>query len=143
MSKTFALSLVTPEETAFTGDAFSVTIPTTTGEITVLPGHIPLITTIAPGMMTVRMKEEERYFAVSRGVVEVSPTTIRILSDIADRVDTLDEQAIEAAKKRAEDLMNEKRGDTEGFAEATAILDREIARLRSVRRRPRSGRRTP
>lgn len=142
MPTTFSFSLVTPEGTAFTGDALSVTLPSTTGEITVLPGHIPLITTLAPGMMTVRIKDSEQFFAVSRGVVEVSAKNIRVLSDIADRVDSLDEQAIEDAKKKAEDLMNEKRGDTEGFAEATAILDREIARLRSVKRRPRSSRRS-
>jgi len=141
MAATFSFSLITPEATAFTGEASSVTIPTTTGEITVLPGHIPLISTLAPGMMIVRVKDGEQYFAVSRGVVEVTAKNIRVLSDIADRVDSLDEQAIEDAKRRAEDLMNEKRGDAEGFAEATAILDREIARLRSVRRRPRSGRR--
>lgn len=136
-----SVTLITPEQTAFSGEASSITIPTTTGEITVLPGHIPLITTLAPGMMTVRMKDGEHFFAVSRGVVEVSAKNIRVLSDIADRVDSLDEQAIEQAKAKAEDLMKEKRGDTEGFAEATAILDREIARLRSVRRRPGRSRR--
>lgn len=142
MAATFSFSLVTPEGTAFTGNAMSVTLPSTTGELTILPGHIPLITTLAPGMMTVRMKDGEQNFAVSRGVVEVSDKNIRVLSDIADRVDSLDEQAIEQAKAKAEDLMKEKRGDTEGFAEATAILDREIARLRSVRRRPGRSRRS-
>jgi F-type H+-transporting ATPase subunit epsilon len=136
MAKAFTLSLITPETTAFTGEAVSVSVPTTMGELTILPGHIPLISTLAPGMMVVRNKDGEQFFAVSRGVVEVSSTDIRVLSDIADRVDSLDEQAIEEARKRAEALMQEKRGDAEGFAEATAILDREIARLRSVRRRP-------
>lgn len=136
------IELITPEETAYEGEADSVTIPTTAGEITVLAGHIPLVGVIAPGTMIVRLKGEEHYFAVSRGVVEVEPQSIRILSDIADRVESLDEAAIEQAKERAEKILSDKRmTDAAGFAEATAILDRELARLRSVRRHRAGGRR--
>lgn len=138
----FHVQVITPEEQVYSSDAESVTLPTVTGEITILEHHIPLVTTLAPGMMTVRKGGEEHYFAVSRGVVEIEGTTIRILSDIADRVDTLDEQAVTDAKKRAEVLVKEKRQDTEGFAEATALLDRELARLKSVRRQRTRGRRT-
>lgn len=139
------LSIITPEEVAFTGEAESITIPTAAGEITVLTGHIPLVSTLQPGTMIVRDgKGGEQFFAVSRGVVEVEHNTIRILSDIADRVESLEEDAIEQAKQRAEEVLKKQRqGDSEGFADATAILDRELARLKSVRRRRSSSRRHP
>ena len=129
------IELITPDGVGYKGEADAVTLPTTQGEITVLPHHLPIISTLGIGMMTVRSKDGELYFAVSRGVVEIGNEKVRVLSDIADRVDSLDEAAVEEAKKRAETLQKEKRGDTEGFAEATAVLDREIARLQSVRRR--------
>jgi F0F1-type ATP synthase epsilon subunit len=50
-------------------------------------------------------------------------------------VEALEEAAIEAAKARAEQLVADRRSDSEGFAEATAILEKELARLKSVRRR--------
>lgn len=129
------LSLVTPEASVLDTDVDSVTLPTANGEITILAHHLPLITTLAPGMMTVKTSESEESFAVSRGVVEVAGTHMVVLSDIADRVEELEEEAVEQAKKRAEQLLADKRADSEGFAEATAILDRELARVISVRRR--------
>ncbi|MDD5055690.1 MAG: ATP synthase F1 subunit epsilon [Candidatus Peribacteraceae bacterium] len=130
------VELITPEGVAYTGDAVSVTLPTADGEITVLTGHVPLVSALAPGSMIVRSKDGESLFAVARGVVEVGPTSVRVLSDIADRAEGLEEAAIEQAKERAEKLVSEKRHDAEGFAEATAILEKELARLRVVRRRP-------
>lgn len=134
----FTLEVLTPDGIAFRSEADSVSIPTSVGEITVLEGHVPLVTTLGPGMLTIRTSEGEQYFAVSQGVVQVEKQNIRILSDIADRVDSLDEQAIEDARKRAEELVTTRKHDAEGFAEATALLDRELARLKSVRRRRRT-----
>ncbi len=131
------VELITPEGPAFAETAVSVTLPTGDGEITVYAGHIPLISTIAPGLMIVRQKDgEEKNFAVARGVIEVTGTSVRVLSDIADRVEALEEAAIEKAKAKAEQVLSERRADSEEFAEATAVLERELARLRSVRRRP-------
>ena len=128
------LTIITPDDTVFTGDVLAVTLPTADGEITVLPQHIPLVSAVVPGTIIVKTAEGERVFAVSRGVLEVDGKTMRILTDTADRAEALEEAAVEAAKARAEKLMTEKRSDAEGFAEATAILERELARLKTVRR---------
>ena len=127
--------LITSEGSAYSGEAISVTIPSGDGEITVLNHHIPLLSTVAPGTVIVRTGDEELYFAVSRGVVQVGKKGLRILSEIADRAETLDEEAIELARKRAEELKAARRNDAEGFAEATATLERELARLTALRRR--------
>lgn len=125
----------------FEGEVDSVSLPTPAGEISILPNHIPLISIIAPGAITIRAKGSEQLLAVSRGVVEVDGKAIRVMVDTADRADELAEEAILKAKAEAEKLQREKRSDREGFAEATAILERELARLQVVRRR--RGSRTP
>jgi F-type H+-transporting ATPase subunit epsilon len=126
--------LITPDKVLYEGDADSVSIPTPQGEITVLPHHIPLISIVSPGSLIVRQGKEEHVFAVSRGVVEIDGSSLRVLADTADRADELQEEAIEQAKKEAEKLLTERRNDVEGFAEATAILERELARLHTIRR---------
>ena len=136
------IELVTSEGSAFSGEALSVTIPSGMGEITVLKHHIPVLSTVEPGTVIIRTADQELLFAVSRGVVQIGPKNVRILSDIADRADSLEEKAIELAKKRAEELREARRNDAEGFVEATATLERELARLASVRRL-RSRRRRP
>ncbi|MDD5040908.1 MAG: ATP synthase F1 subunit epsilon [Candidatus Peribacteraceae bacterium] len=133
------LEITTPDRPMFEGEVDSVSLPTPQGEITILPHHIPLISIVVPGVITIRQKGGEQLLAVSRGVIEVDGRTIRVMVDSADRADELQEQAILTAKAEAEKLQHEKRTDAEGFAEATAILERELARLHVVRRR-RSGR---
>lgn len=128
------ISVITPEQTAYESDADMLIAPTAMGEITILPHHIALVTTLAPGTMIIRSGRDEQMFAVSRGIIEVSGEHVRVLTDIADRAENLQEAAIEQAKAAAEKLKTERRSDSEGFAEATAILDRELARLKSVRR---------
>lgn len=128
------VEIITPDSTVYSGEAGSLTLPTAEGEITVLPHHIPLLSVLVPGTAIVRKGNEEFVFAVSRGVIEIDGTAVRVLADTADRLEQLEEAAIEKAKEAAEKLVNEKRSDTEGFIEATAILERELARLRTVRR---------
>ncbi|UPA23125.1 ATP synthase F1 subunit epsilon [Candidatus Peribacteria bacterium] len=128
------VELITPEGTSYSGDAVSVTVPSGMGEITILENHIPLMSNVMPGTVIVRKDGEELYFAVARGVVQVEKHGLMILADGADRTDALEESAIEIAKKRAEELRNERRNDEEAFADATALLEREIAKLASLRR---------
>ena len=128
------VELITPDRVVYEGPADAVSLPTPDGEITVLPHHIPLISLVAPGMIVVRKAGEEQIFAVSRGVIEVDGMHLRLLVDTADRAEELEEAAVERAKAAAEKLMSEKRRDAEGFAEATAVLEKELAKLRVVRR---------
>jgi len=130
------VDIITPDRTVYAGDVDSISLPTPQGEITVLPHHIPLVSIVAAGTVIMRKNgENETLLSISRGVVEVDGSNIRILADTAERAEELEEEAIERAKAAAEKLLAEKRADQEGFAEATAMLERELARLRVVRRR--------
>ena len=128
------VNIVTPEETLFEGEVESLTLPTVEGEITVMGGHMPLIGVLVPGTVIARKGNEEWFFACSRGVIEIDGKGVKVLADTADRADKLEEAAVEAAKARAETLASERRGDEEGFAEASALIEREIARLHTIRR---------
>lgn len=129
-----SLSIITPDRVVFEDEVDAVSLPTPQGEITVLPHHIPLLSILAPGSVTVHRQGEESFFAVSRGVIAVDSTNVRVLADTADRAAELEEEAVRQAKERAEQLLQEKRADAEEFAEVSAILERELARLKVVRR---------
>ncbi len=128
--------LTTPERIVLKEEYDAATVPTQEGEITVLPGHLPLVANLVPGMITLRKGREESYLAVSGGFVEVQPgSKIIILADTAERAEELDLEKVEAARERAEKVLAEKRSnDDVSAASAIAALERELARARVARK---------
>lgn len=133
--KHLQFKIVTPERVVFEDTVNEVILPTVEGEIAVLPDHIPLVTLLKAGVLRIKKGEEETPLAVSGGVIEVDGKRVIVLADTAERADELEEEKIEKARQAAQKLMEEKRHDTEGFADASAALERELARLKVVRRR--------
>lgn len=129
------LELTTPERIVLKETYDSATIPTKEGEITVLPGHVPLVGTLAPGMITVRKGSEESYLAVSGGFVEVMPYgRVVVLADTAERAEELDLSKVEEAREAARVLLAEgRRADDVATIAAAAALERELARVRVAR----------
>jgi F-type H+-transporting ATPase subunit epsilon len=124
--------LLTPDRTVLEGETASLTAMTVAGEITILPGHIPLATLLKPGEMRVKTSQGEELLAVSGGMLEVKPgNEILILAETAEHSSELELAAIEEAKKRAEEaLANARNKDAVGYADAAAHLERELARYR-------------
>ncbi len=125
-------TVVTPERLVFEGDADSISVMTSMGEITVLPHHVPLLALMKAGEMRVRKGSEEELLATSTGMFEVRQDgSVVVLADTAERVDELEVSAIEEAKKRAETALIEARNRNDvGYADAAAHLERELARYR-------------
>ncbi len=96
------LEIVTPEAKVYTDTIDSVVIPTVEGEIGVLPGHIPLLTQVAHGELRVAKGAETQFLAVSGGFAEIEGDTVRVLAEHAITEEKIDESAVEAALKRAE-----------------------------------------
>jgi len=130
--KTLKIKIVTPERIVFEGEAESLSVMTETGEITVLPDHIPLVTSLRPGEMRLKQNGEEQLMVVSTGFLEVRPgNQIVILADTAERVEELELEKIEKAREEARKILAEKRTvDDVSAAAATAALEREMARYR-------------
>ncbi|MBT4277225.1 F0F1 ATP synthase subunit epsilon [Candidatus Falkowbacteria bacterium] len=129
--------IVTPEKTVLKDEIDQITIPTQDGQITVLPGHIPLVSVLVPGEIITKKGKEEVTMAVSGGFVEVLVDKIVILADTAERAEEIDEKRAEEARKRAEELRKKKSGDAREFAALSAQIEKELARLKVVRRRKR------
>lgn len=134
--KLLDFELTTPERVAVRARVRQVSIPTTGGEITVLPDHLPLVAPIEAGeLRLVDADGAEAFLAVSGGFVTVHPgNRLAVLADTAERADELDAAAIEAAVQRAEQAVAARHDDAERFADATAHLAREMARWKVVRR---------
>ena len=126
------LKLVTLGGVKLDEAVYSVTIPTIDGEISVLPSHEPLVTVAKDGVITVRRTketQEEEFFAISGGVVEIDQTGVRILVDEADHGDDIIEAETQAALERAIKARDEA-GDQVEREKAKQLIDRHMVRLK-------------
>ncbi len=130
--------IVTPERLVYETEADQVTLPTTSGEITILPNHLPLISLLAAGELRVKIGNQEIPLAVAHGFVEVGKNQVVVLADSADRVEEIDIKRAEEAKKRAEELLKTKKIDSVEFATLAAQLERELTRLKVARKHRKS-----
>ncbi len=136
---TFRLQIATPSEQLFDGDVQAVTLPVTTGEIQVLPGHIPLLTKLVPGPVEVLLPDgRAEYLALTDGFARVTPTHVALLCGVAMYARDVDELEAEEARRKAEARLQE-RLSAEEQAAVKAALAHATARLRA-KRRQRSGR---
>lgn len=134
--KIINLEIVTPERVVSRQTVRQITVPTTTGEITVLPDHIPLVSVLQPGVIEFKKEDgSQEVMAVSGGFIEVLKDKVVILADTAERAEELDEERIKTAQDKAEELKkNAKAADDVQFTAVAAKLEKELARGRAVRR---------
>lgn len=99
------LEIVTPQEKVYSEDVDSVTLPTTTGEIGILPGHIPLITEVKAGELGVVKEGQLDLLAVDNGFAEIYGDTVSVLTEAAIDIEDIDLASAEAAQRRAEEAL--------------------------------------
>ena len=131
---TLKLEIITPQATVLSEDVTMVTLPGIDGQIGIYPEHVRLITQIVPGEIIVNHGNEERFFAVGEGLVEVDARSVAIVTDMAIPADRIDEAKVEEARARAEARLQEKISDEE-VASVNASLVRSLAQLQVKRRR--------
>jgi F-type H+-transporting ATPase subunit epsilon len=136
MANTLRLEIVTAEGSVYNEDVEMVTLPGVTGQFGVYPQHVPLITQMVPGEMTVRKDGRDTYFATGGGLIEVLGTSVSILTDLAVQADKIDEAKAEEARRRAEARLKDKLSDEE-VAHINASLARSLAQLRVKHRQRR------
>jgi F-type H+-transporting ATPase subunit epsilon len=132
---TLKLEIVTPEAKVFSQDVEMVVIPGVEGELGILPMHIPLMTMIKPGELVVSSQGQETYMAVGEGFVEVTAQSVTVLTDMAIEEHAIDESAVEAAVKRAQEAL--KHGANIGDEQVAAVeasLQKSLAQLQVKRR---------
>ena len=134
--KTIKFEIVTPERVVLKEQVIQVTVPTKQGEITVLPSHIPLVAGLMPGVIEIKKSDNSlEIMSVSGGFIEVSKNKVVILADTAERAEEIDMAKAEEARERAKKTIKELRHfDRERFANINALIAKEMARSRAVKR---------
>jgi F-type H+-transporting ATPase subunit epsilon len=132
------LEIVTAERVVLSDEVDQINAPTRDGRIGILPRHMPLLTLLDVGELDIIKNGEVTPFAVSGGFLEVLPNRVTILADTALRADEIDEARAEEARRRAEEIIAQRRSDRE-MAEAEAELRRamvelKVAGLKKIRR---------
>ncbi len=128
--------ITTPEKIVFKEKVKKITVPTKSGEITILPGHIPLVSILLPGVIEIELENGEKHaLSTASGFVEVLKDKVVILSDTATMAEDIDEKQVLDAKVKAEELMKTlKREDKERFTEINAQIAIEMAKGKAVKR---------
>jgi len=140
MANTFLVDVVSAEEQIFSGQAEFVALPGEAGELGIYPKHTPLITRIRPGAVRIQVAGGgEEFVFVAGGILEVQPNGVTVLADTAIRGGDLDEAKAQAAKKQAEELM-QNQDSTIDYAKAQSELAAAIAQLAAIHRLRSKGR---
>jgi F-type H+-transporting ATPase subunit epsilon len=126
--------IVTPEAKIYSEDVDMVTLPGVEGEMGIFPMHVPLMTQVVAGEVSVRKDGKDFFLAIGDGFVEVTGERVSILTDMAIKAEHIDEAVAEGARKRAEARLAEKLDDEE-VASVSAALAHSLAQLHVKRRR--------
>ena len=131
MAMTLHVDIVSAEAEIFSGPAEMVFAPAEMGEVGIAPRHAPLLTRLKAGEVRIRNGNEEQYFYVSGGMLEIQPHVVTVLADTALRAKDIDEAKAMEAKQRAEQALADRKDDFD-FAKATAELAEAVAQLKTL-----------
>jgi F-type H+-transporting ATPase subunit epsilon len=135
MAMTLHVNIVSAETSLYSGIAEVVIAPGARGELGIYPGHTPLLSTLKPGSVRIKVPDqaEEELIYVSGGILEIQPHIVTILSDTAIRGGDLDEARALEAKRAAEEAMKDKAA-TMDYAQAQAELAQAVAQLAAIKK---------
>ena len=129
------VQLVTPEREVLKETVTSLSCPTSEGQITILPGHAPLVATLVTGELVAHNGSEQHNIHVAGGFVEVkSGSEVVILADAAEHFYEIDIARAEEAKLQAESQLKEPDLSKEEHALASTLLTRNLTRIRIARK---------
>ena len=135
MAKTLHVDIVSAEQAIFSGEASMVVAPGEAGELGILPEHMPLLTRIKPGTVSIRGAggAEEEVIYVSGGMMEVQPDRVTILADTSVRAHDLDEAKALEAERLAKEALADRSGAID-HARAQIELAQAAAQIAAIRK---------
>ncbi len=129
----FVLNLVTPDKRLVTDtEVEEVTVPGFKGQLDILPGHAPLLTTLATGILKYRIKDKVESVVVSWGYCQVNPEGVVVLAETAESLEEIDRARAEAALKVAKTKLLEPILQPDQIAKFQHKLARASARLAAL-----------
>lgn len=130
-TNTLKFKIATPDRVVYENDVEQVSIPTTSGEITVLPFHIPMISVVKAGELRIVSQGQTLPHYVAGGTLEIRPdNTMVLLANVSERAEDIDIAVAQEAYDRARTAM-ERKDELAGvdFAKFQGIMERELGRL--------------
>lgn len=127
--KTMKVNVVTPDGPVYESDVEMVSTKAQTGELGILPGHIPMVAPLEIGAVRMKNDGKTELVAVSGGFLEVRPDTVTVLAQTAEKSEDIDVERAIRAKERAEQRLREKQQENVDFSRAELALRRAINRI--------------
>lgn len=126
MATTFKFELVSPERVLMSGDAEQVLLPGAEGDMTILPGHAPVVSTLRPGILDIVLSGSKSRVFVKSGFAEVNPERVTILAESAFDLADLDGGRVASELATAEAELADAKDDDARFlaSEAVSALQR-------------------
>ena len=127
LPKKIQLEIVTPDRLLLSEEVDGVTLPGSEGYLGILPGHLPLLTTLKPGVITYETGGRKSFMAVRGGFVEVLPDRVIVMAEKIEKPEEINLQEARAAKERAEKKLYSK--EAINVDEAMADLLHAVSRI--------------
>ncbi|HMB32218.1 MAG TPA: F0F1 ATP synthase subunit epsilon [Desulfohalobiaceae bacterium] len=128
MAETIRLEIVTPDQKVLSDDVEYVGIPGLMGQLGVLKNHIPFLTALAIGSLYFRTGGKNSFVFVSGGFAEISPESVTILAESAERAEEIDISRAKKSRERAEQRLQQEKERMDS-ARAESALKRAIQRI--------------
>ena len=107
MSEKFTIQIITPDQAILKSEASEVTIPSYEGQMGILKDHIPLITFLRPGLISIKTGQDQIRYYVEEGTVEFSNNNLLILTSTARDLKNITQNIIDGLFKEAEKKLND------------------------------------
>jgi len=135
--------IVSQDRLVYEGDADIVMVPGSLGEMGILPGHAPLLSSLEMGVIRVKTGETEEVFTVTGGFIEVQPDIVTIMADAAENVEDIDIDRAEKAMERANQRLEEySPAEVEKYMRVQASIRRSSLRLKAAEEHRKRGHRS-
>lgn len=127
--KTINVNIVTPDGPVYESDVEMVSTKAASGELGILPGHIPMVAPLQIGAVRLKNGGKTDLVAVSGGFIEVKPEKVTILAQSAEQSEEIDVDRAKSAKLRAEERLHQQKRENIDFRRAELALQRAMNRL--------------
>lgn len=131
MAVSMQVDIVSAEGEIFSGKAEMLYAQAADGEVGIMPHHTQFLSSLKPGPVRVVSGDEEDYFYINSGIIEIQPEVVTVLADTAIRAHDIDEAEAEAAKQRAEEAMANAQTETD-IARAQIELAEAVGQIQAL-----------
>ncbi len=126
--------IITPDNTVWDSSAEEVILPSTTGQLGILSGHVPLLSALDIGVMRVRPQKDWLSISIAGGFAEVENNEVTILVNSAERGETIDPEKARETYKSAQDRLEKAQANDnrQEIIQATQMLKKARSRLQAA-----------